>query len=161
MPTTTPVTPVRRAAETAAPTTLDVPELRFATGLPGFPGPRRFALVRWGAFEGPYSLLVDLDEPQVRFLVMPPAVFFPDYEVELDDAVAAKVHLEDAADCLLLVIVTLGERAQDATANLLGPVVVNLRTREGVQAVLSDTDHGTRVPLDPAARTPAPRPPSS
>lgn len=136
--------------QAAAPTTAaaeDVPELVFASGLPGFPGERRFALVRWGAFEGPYSLMVDLDRPDVRFLVMPPYVFFPDYVVDLDDAIAAKVHLERPEDCLLLVIVTLGKTAAEATANLLGPVVINLQTREGVQAVLADSGYSTRVPL--------------
>jgi flagellar assembly factor FliW len=125
----------------------DVPELLFANGLPGFPGERRFALVRWGAFEGPYSLMVDLANPDVRFLVMPPYVFFPDYVVDLDDAVAAKIHLEKAEDCLLLVIVTLGATPEDATANLLGPVVINLQTREGMQAVLAESGYSTRVPL--------------
>jgi flagellar assembly factor FliW len=125
----------------------DVPELVFATGLPGFPGERRFALVRWGAFEGPYSLMVDLENPEVRFLVMPPYVFFPDYVVDLDDAIAAKIHLDKAEDCLLLVIVTLGSTAEDATANLLGPVVINLQTREGMQAVLAESGYSTRVPL--------------
>jgi flagellar assembly factor FliW len=130
---------------------VDVPELRFANGLPGFPGERRFALVRWGAFEGPYSLMVDLDDPSVRFLVMPPYVFFPDYVVDLDDAIAAKVHLERAEDCLLLVIVTLTGRPEEATANLLGPVVINLQTREGTQAVLAESGYSTRTPLVPAA----------
>lgn len=130
---------------------VDVPELTFAQGLPGFPQSRRFALVRWGAFEGPYSLMVDLDDPHVRFLVMPPYVFFPDYVVDLDDAIAAKVHLERAEDCLLLVIVTLTGRPEDATANLLGPVVINLQTREGVQAVLAESGYSARTPLSPAA----------
>ncbi|MGZ6792278.1 MAG: flagellar assembly protein FliW [Mycobacteriales bacterium] len=129
----------------------DVPELVFPTGLPGFPGERRFALVRWGAFEGPYSLMVDLDDPDVRFLVMPPYVFFPDYVVDLDDAIAAKIHLDKAENCLLLVIVTLGSRPEDATANLLGPVVINLETREGVQAVLAESGYSTRVPLRSSA----------
>jgi flagellar assembly factor FliW len=130
---------------------VDVPELYFSNGLPGFPGERRFALVRWGAFEGPYSLMVDLDDPSVRFLVMPPYVFFPDYVVDLDDAIAAKVHLERAEDCLLLVIVTLTGRPEEATANLLGPVVVNLQTREGTQAVLAESGYSTRTPLASAA----------
>lgn len=130
---------------------VDVPELVFAHGLPGFPGARRFALVRWGAFEGPYSLMVDLDDPSVRFLVMPPYVFFPDYVVHLDDSVAAKVHLERAEDCLLLVIVTLTGSPEEATANLLGPVVINVHTREGVQAVLADSGYSTRAPLATAA----------
>lgn len=125
----------------------DVPELVFASGLPGFPGQRRFALVRWGAFEGPYSLMVDLDDDATRFLVMPPYIFFPDYVVDLDDAIAAKISLERPEDCLLLVIVTLGQRPDDATANLLGPVVINLQNRQGVQAVLAESGHSTRVPL--------------
>jgi flagellar assembly factor FliW len=130
---------------------VDVPELRFAHGLPGSPGERRFGLVRWGAFEGPYSLMVDLDDPSVRFLVMPPYVFFPDYVVDLDDATAARIHLERAEDCLLLVIVTLTGRPEEATANLLGPVVINLDTREGTQAVLAESGYSTRTPLVQAA----------
>ncbi len=128
-------------------TPLDVPEVTFAAGLPGFPGPRRFALVQWGDDGGPYSVMVDLDEPVVRFLVVPPQVFFPDYVVDLDDAVASALHLDDPDDCLLLVIVALGGRAEDATANLLGPIVINVRTFQGQQAVLADSGHSTRVPL--------------
>lgn len=137
--------PTQAVAPVAA--AVDVPELVFASGLPGFPGERRFALVRWGAFEGPYSLMVDLENPDVRFLVMPPYVFFPDYVVDLEDSIAAKIHLERAEDCLLLVIVTLGSTPEEATANLLGPVVINLKTREGMQAVLAESGHSTRVPL--------------
>ncbi len=137
---------------TAVPaSSVDVPELRFEHGLPGFPGERRFALVRWGAFEGPYSLMVDLDDPSVRFLVMPPYVFFPDYVVDLDDSVASRIHLERPEDCLLLVIVTLTGRPEDATANLLGPIVINLETREGTQAVLAESGYSTRTPLATAA----------
>ena len=143
MSSTSHMTTVTQVSAAAA----DVPELVFPSGLPGFPGERRFALVRWGAFEGPYSLMVDLDNPEVRFLVMPPYVFFPDYVVDLDDAIAAKIHLAKAEDCLLLVIVTLGGAPEDATANLLGPVVINLQTREGVQAVLAESGYSTRVPL--------------
>lgn len=127
------------------------PAVDFPAGLPGFPGARSFTLVRWGASEGPYSVLVDLGDPGVRFLVVPPAVFFPDYAVDLDDAIAAALELDDADDCLLLVIVTLGARAQDATANLLGPIVINVRNRRGAQAVLSDSGYSTRVPLAPSA----------
>jgi len=134
-------------AEPAGTAAADVPELVFASGLPGLPGERRFALVRWGACEGPYSLMVDLDDNDTRFLVMPPYVFFPDYTVDLDDVIASKVHLERPEDCLLLVIVTPGARPEDATANLLGPLVVNLQTGEGVQAVLAESGHSTHVRL--------------
>lgn len=127
-----------------------VPELVFPAGLPGFPQLRRFGLQRWGGEDSPYSLLVALEQPEVRFLVAPPEAFFDDYSVELDDDQAHGLGLVDEGDALVLVIVTLGDRPADATANLLGPIVVNLRTRTATQVVLADADHGTRVPLVPA-----------
>ena len=39
------------------------------------------------------------------------------------------------------VLVTVAERADDATANLLGPIVVNRHTRSAVQAVLATASH--------------------
>ena len=127
--------------------TADIPELHFRAGLPGFPGERRFALVRWGTHEGPYSVLVDLDDTDIRFLVAPPALFFPQYEVELDDQSVELLGLGTADEALILMIVTLGERPEDATANLLGPVVINTRTHEALQAVLPEAGYSTKVPL--------------
>ena len=134
-------------AELPAPPASELAELNFRFGLPGFPGGRRFTLVRWGDENSPFSILADLDDAGVRFLVVPPTCFFPDYAPELDDATVAKAGLESAEEALILVIVSLGETAQDATANLLGPIVVNLRTLEGVQAVLATSDYGTQVRL--------------
>ena len=125
----------------------DIPELHFRAGLPGFPESRRFALVRWGANEGPYSVLVDLDETDIRFLVAPPALFFPQYEIELDDRSVGQLALGAPDEALVLMIVTLGEKPEDATANLLGPIVINTSTREGIQVVLPEAGWSTKVPL--------------
>jgi flagellar assembly factor FliW len=129
----------------------DAPEVWFRSGLPGFPGERRFGLVRWGASEGPYSVLVDLDDPTVRFLVAPPEVFFPSYEVELTDDDVERLGLQAPDEALILVIVRLGDTPAAATANLLGPVVINTRTCEGVQVVQSDAQFSTQTPLFVAA----------
>ena len=126
---------------------MDLAELTFRRGLPGFPGERRFTLVRWGDDDGPYSLLIDLDAPELRFLVAPPSVFFPSYEVELDDATVTSLDLRSADEALVLVIISVTDRAETATANLLGPLVVNTRTRQGMQAILAESGYGTRVPL--------------
>jgi flagellar assembly factor FliW len=78
---------------------------------------------------------------------VPPALFFADYAPELDDATVERLGLTDAADALILVIVTLGERPADATANLLGPIVINRHTRQAVQAVLAGSGYDLRTPL--------------
>lgn len=126
--------------------TTEIPELRFAAGLPGFPEAHRFALVRWGD-TGPFSVLRSLDVDALEFLVVPPNLFFPDYAPELDNVAATRLRLDDADDALLLVVVTLGDRAEDATANLMAPIVVHRATLEAAQVVLDRSGYDVRVPL--------------
>ena len=130
----------------ATDTQIDLPEIRFDAGLPGFPEARRFALVQWGE-EGPFSVLRCLDEPELQFVVVPPVMFFPDYEPELDDNTAERIGLRTAEDALILVMVTVGDDVSKATANLLGPIVINRHTNEAVQAVLASSGYEARTPL--------------
>jgi flagellar assembly factor FliW len=78
------------------------------------------------------------DEP-VHFIVIEPGDLIPDYELEIFDEDAASVGLRDASDAMILNIVTL--RQQDpieATVNLIGPIIVNRRTRSAKQLVLAN-----------------------
>jgi len=130
-------------------TPVDVPELAFPAGLPGFEDLRRFALAHWGGPDSPYARLVSLERPDVAFLVAPPEAFFDDYDVEVRDDDAALLQLDDPADALVLVLITVGERVEEATANLLGPLVLNTRAQLGAQIVPPEADpsRGARVPL--------------
>ena len=125
----------------------DTTELVFESGLPGFPDAHRFTLVRWGDDDSPFSLMRSLEHDGLEFVVVPPMVFFPDYEPELDDTTAARLDLERSDDAIVLTMVTLGERAADATANLLGPIVVNRHTRRAAQAILASSGYELRTPL--------------
>ena len=125
----------------------EIPELHFAAGLPGFPEAKRFTLVWWGDESSPFSILACLDEPGLEFLVVPPLAFFPLYAPEIDDDVVERLGIEGEDDVILLVIVTTGEDASEATANLLAPIVINRHTRAATQAVLVEGDHPLRAPL--------------
>lgn len=123
----------------------DLPELRFLGGLAGFPQAERFALVE---VEGSLLfVLQSLDHPGLEFVVAPPAVFFPDYVAEIDEGDVERLALETADDALLLIVLTLRETVEQATANLQAPVVINQRTREAAQVVLSRGGHSLRQPL--------------
>jgi flagellar assembly factor FliW len=123
-------------------TTLEVPE-----GLVGMPDLRHFSLSRWGGDESPYALLRCLDEEGLEFVVVPPTLFFPDYEPVVDDDLVAQLELTGADDAVVLVIVTIGDPVDRSTANLLGPIVVNRHTHKAAQAVLSPDEHDARRPL--------------
>jgi flagellar assembly factor FliW len=136
-----------RVSALALETLVDSAELTFESGLPGFPDAHRFTLVPYGDGDSPFSIMRSLDREGLEFVVMPPSVFFPDYVAELDDVTAARLDLGRDDDVLVLVMLTLGDTAADATANLLGPVVVNPRTNLAAQAVVSDTSHDWQTPL--------------
>jgi flagellar assembly factor FliW len=123
----------------------EIPVIEMVEPMPGFPDLRQFTLVRLDE-TGVLSSLSSVEDPSLRFLVVPPQVFFPDYAPEIDDATATSLGLERAEDALLLVVVNPGDAAGTATANLLAPVLVNVVTRQGGQVVL-DEDLPIRAPL--------------
>lgn len=114
-------------------------------GLAGFPDTEAYTL-REVDGAAPLCLLTSVDDDGPEFVVVPPGAFFPDYAPLLDDAGCARLELTDAADALLLVVVTLGAAVAESTANLLAPIVVNRRSSRAAQIVLR-ADLPLRAPL--------------
>ncbi len=127
----------------------ELPTIEFTTPIPGFPEHRRFVLVRT-ADDGLIYTLRSVDDPQLRFLVVPPAPFYPDYAPEVGDQVIEQLaSTRPEEDLLVLLMVTVGDRVEEATANLLAPVIVDRSTLRAVQVVLRE-DLPVRAPLLPA-----------
>jgi flagellar assembly factor FliW len=126
----------------------DVPVIEFVAPMPGFPGDRRFMLVRLDE-AGVLYALTGVDNDKLRFLVVPPGPFFRDYEPEIDDESLAALGATDAAGLLVLLVVTTGETARESTANLMAPIVLNQPSRRAVQLVLNGTGLPVRATLMP------------
>lgn len=122
-------------------------EITFAAGLPGFPDAHRFQLAPWGPEGTPFTLMTSADDPDVGFVVVPPWVFYPSYEFDLDDSAAERLALQQPEDAVVFCVVTLRDQPQDATLNLLGPIVVNRHTLEAAQIVLPTSGYSVRAPL--------------
>ena len=75
----------------------------------------------------------------VHFIVIEPAGLIAGYEPELFDEDAAGLELTDPAEAMVLNIVALhSQNPIEATANLVGPIIVNRRTRVGRQLVVAN-----------------------
>jgi flagellar assembly factor FliW len=145
------MSPVEEHMSTAtidAPHTATLPVIEFVAPLPGFPDTRSFVLVRLDD-DGLVFSLTSVDTPDLRFLVMPPQPFFPDYAPEIDDESLAALGAgpDDAHELLVLLVITTGEQPSDATANLMAPIVLHLSTRRAVQLVLATSGLAVRAPL--------------
>ena len=120
--------------------------IAFPDGLLGFAGERRFVLLP-AAQEGLYWLQ-SVEESGLAFLLADPFPAFPGYVVDLGGDAPAADSAEGATPPLVLAIVTLPRAAGERpTANLQGPVVIDLAARRGRQRVLPATGHGTQEPL--------------
>jgi flagellar assembly factor FliW len=84
--------------------------------------------------------LCNLDSADsLHFIVIEPGGLVPGYEPELFDGDAEQLDLRSPAEAMIINIVTLQRQAPvEATANLIGPIVVNRRTRVGRQLVISN-----------------------
>lgn len=133
-------------ATVGQPETTTLPVIDFVAPMPGFPDDRRFVLVRLED-TGMLYALTSVDSAGLRFLVVPPAQFFPDYAPEIDDDALAALGTGDASDLLVLLVVTAGDGVQDATVNLMAPIVLDQRSRRAVQLVLSRSGLSVRQRL--------------
>ncbi len=129
---------------------VDVPVLEMVRPMAGFPDMRLFALSLLDE-AGTVCDLVSLEDPELRFVVIPPSVFFADWSPEIDEEMIADLGIESADDLVALLVVTLGDTPEAATANLLAPVLINQRNRRAGQFLLDDLDLPLRAPLSAAA----------
>jgi flagellar assembly factor FliW len=124
---------------------MELPALSFVGPVAGFPQHRAYVLTEID----PASMvcaLRSLDDPDVRFLVLPPGPLFPDYAPEISDDWAESLELTRGEDALVLVIVNPGTSIADATVNLMAPIVINTVTLRAAQVVLAE-DLPLRAPL--------------
>lgn len=75
----------------------------------------------------------------IHFIVMEPGGLIAGYEPEIFDADAEQLGIEDPSQAMILNIVTLRQQTPvDASVNLVGPLMINRRTRIGRQLVISN-----------------------
>jgi len=121
--------------------------IRFDAGIFGFPECRDFVLVP--AEQDGLYWLQSSEHSTLAFLLVDPFAYFDGYAVDLTLPDRADLGARDAAEVAILAIVTLPRtRSGTPTANLQGPIALNLSARRGKQIALSDSDFGVRRPLD-------------
>lgn len=115
----------------------------FAKGIPGFDEETEFALIDQG--DGMFVYLQSVRDKGIAFLLVDPFLFYPAYEFELPEG--DKEELELDTDVVVRCIVTLKEKLEQSTINLLAPVVLNPTKRLGKQVVLHQVSYQTKHPL--------------
>ena len=127
-------------------TMVEIPAIELVHPLPGFPDHRRFALVQLDD-DGVLCQLRSLEDPSLRFLVVSPVPFFPDYAPEVGEDVVRDLEVASAEDVIVLLVLNAGDSLDTTPANLMAPVVVNTATMRAIQVILDDPALPLAAPL--------------
>ncbi len=111
-------------------------------GLPGFSQARRF-VVREHDRESAFGWLVSLDVPDLAFPVTDPQLFVPDYAPKIEPHHLRAVEQREGDAMKLLVIARVSEGTVDL--NLAAPLLIDLRSRRGLQVILEKGDYAART----------------
>jgi len=121
----------------------------FADGIPGFEEEHEFLVIPYDE-ESPFVFLQSAKTPELAFLMTSPFVFFPEYELEIDDATLETLQINQEEDILVYSLLTLpGKNIKLMTANLLAPVIINQNNRAAKQIILDQGQYTTKHRLFP------------
>lgn len=121
--------------------------LEFPRGLVGLTESRRFVFFHPEEDQGPFFWMQSIDEPSLAFVVTEPQNFFPGYSVPLGKDEQSTLGIAEQKDGVVCVILVVPEDPRQITANLRGPLVINMSTRVGVQLILTGEEFSVREPL--------------
>ena len=124
----------------------------FPEGIPGFEEQQGFLLVQQPQSR-PLVFLQSLATPELCFLALPAQLACPDYRFELAaedlEALGLPSGRQPVAgkEVLYLAIVSI-DKDSSISANLLAPLVINLESHRGRQAILNGSGYSHRHPIE-------------
>jgi flagellar assembly factor FliW len=119
--------------------------IEFPRGLAGFESLRRFAFLHPESDSPKYYILQSMEDADVAFSVADPAVFGFSYEITLDEELSGLLDQPDSAEAVaddaVLVILAKDDDNAPLRAVLKAPLILNLKTRRGVQHTFTRLDY--------------------
>jgi flagellar assembly factor FliW len=117
--------------------------LRFGSGIIGFPEERMYVLIPHGTSQT-IAWLQSVKTKELAFPVVSAHGFVVDYPDVPLLPIARRMDVGESLEELAILVVMSAPRNQAATVNLLAPLVINSRTRNGVQVFLEGSKYTTR-----------------
>ena len=121
--------------------------IQFPRGLIGFEQLHEFVLLQIRD-DSPFLLLQSIEDERLGLIVADPFSFLTNYQIVIGESERKILKLQDKKDLTVLVTVTIppGE-PEKTTLNLTGPILINTKSRLGLQVPQLELDGPSRVEL--------------
>jgi len=118
--------------------------LDFPDGILGFDFVRKFVLLDTEDDNSPFKWLQAYEEPELAFVVIMPVDFMGEYELKVTSGDLEFVGSDNPDNLIIFVIVTIPENPSEMTANLQGPLIINIEKKIGKQAISLNENYSVR-----------------
>lgn len=131
--------------------TIQIEEKKIITmpaDMPGFPG-RKYFIILERKKTRPFYWYQCVDDPDLAFVIINPCLFKPDYSVDLTQTLKEMSWEADGKKNVeIYVVVNTSKGVPDKiTANLIGPLLINIKRYEAVQMVIHDSSYSHKYPV--------------
>ncbi len=121
--------------------------LHFAEGILGFPEQKEYVILEHKP-GSPFCWLQSMESPDLAFVMVDPLIVKADYLEGLSPSDRRWFETEDGLPKAVFTLVTVPPgRVDRMTTNLLGPVVIDLKTHAARQVILANSGYSHRHPL--------------
>jgi len=111
----------------------------FPDGVIGFEGINYYYLL--DSRESPFYWLQAEGYPELAFLLVDPRLFIKDYRLIVRDSDLIALEVKNDDDILDFAIVTVPEDPSRISANLMGPIIINRKTRVARQVISENEEY--------------------
>lgn len=118
--------------------------ITFPEGIPGFEQLTEYRLFQ-NADNHDFYWLESVAEPSIQFTVTMPEVLRINYELTLHNDELALLGSSDESEFVLLVTLTKLDGSTQLHPNILGPFVIDVTTRKGLQKTLNQVESAVTI----------------
>ena len=116
--------------------------INFNEGIPGFRELKKYIIIEDP--ESPFVYLQSVEDGMISFIIINPYLLKKDYTIEIKDTYISALGGGNAEEFCVFVIATVMDEFEEATVNLLAPIVIQNETRQGMQVILENTTYTTK-----------------
>lgn len=117
--------------------------LLFEEGIFGFDDLSKYVILSDGE-GGNFCWLQSLEDTSVALPLIDPVAFYKDYNPEIAADYVAKIGELKEEDLNLFAVVVVPEAIEKMTVNLKAPILINVKTKKGIQVIVEDEEYGIR-----------------
>ncbi|HHX59496.1 MAG TPA: flagellar assembly protein FliW [Epulopiscium sp.] len=128
---------------------LNVPNdniITFENGIPGFKDNTKYVIIN-DEEDSPFCWLQSIEDPSLAFALVNPFLVHDHYDPNLPKSEVEKLGQGTDEDYSILSIVIIPEDVEQMRANLMAPIVINLKTKKGMQIIIDGDDYPVKYYL--------------